>query len=341
MLLNELQSLILKDFKGDAKVSKLSADLRGKVIVVYGSNNLGKTKQASKMKNPIFMPFEEGQNAIHGSLVLNTNSWSQARKHATKLAGKKYIKLLERGEQITLVIDGVENVGRFCRKYIASKYNVNDVADAKGGFGAWQQYEDEMYRWVKSITSLGYTVLFLGHEGYDKDRDKISIKGDKRTVDPIKDIADIVVYLKSNGVDENGQEILSSGYLAETKEYFARSRFTYMDTVIPEYTAENLEKVIVEGIQREIEEKGLDNVSFEEQHQIYESDNMSIEEVKEAIKEKYLTLEEIGEDELDKYGEIVEEHLGDVTVSEATSKQLEALKCILDDLEDLLDELEE
>ena len=114
-----------------------------------------------------------------------------------------------------------------------------------------------------------------------------------------------------------------------------------MDTVIPEYTAENLEKVIVEGIQREIDEKGLESVSFDEQQEIYETEDMSLEEIKEAIKEKYLALEEIGEEELDKYGEIVEEHLGDVTVSEATSKQLEALKCILDDLEDLLEELEE
>ena len=39
MLSNELQTLFNKEFKGEAKVSKLSADLRGKVIVVYGSNN--------------------------------------------------------------------------------------------------------------------------------------------------------------------------------------------------------------------------------------------------------------------------------------------------------------
>lgn len=341
MLSNELQALFNKEFKGEAKVSKLSADLRGKVIVVYGSNNLGKTLQASRMKNPVFMPFEKGMNGVHGAMVLNTRSWSQARKHAKKLAGKQFVKLLQKGEQITLVIDGIENVGRYCREYVASKYDARDIASAKGGYGAWQPYEDEMHSWVDSIISLGYTVMFLGHESYDKDKDKYTIKGDKRNIDPIKDNADIVIYLKSNGTDENGNEIPSSGYLAETKDFFARSRFTCMDTVIPEYTAENLEKTIVEGIQREIDEKGLESVSFDEQQEIYESDEMTIDEVKEAIKEKYLALESMGEEELDKYGEIVEEHLGDITVSEATGKQLEALKCVLNDLEDLLDELEE
>lgn len=342
MLSNELQALINKEFKGEAKVTKLSADMRGKVIVVYGGNNLGKTLQASKMKNPIFMPFEKGLNAVHGAMVLTTTSWRDARKHAKKLAGKKFLKLLQSGEQITIVIDGMESVGLYCRDYISSKYDARDIGSAKGGFGAWQPYEDEMKRWVDSIISLGYTVVFLGHRSFDKKLDKYVIKGDERNIAPIRDNADIVVYLEANGVDDEGKEIHSSGYLAETKDFFARSRFDYMDTYIKDYTAENLEKTIVEGIQREIEAKGLENVSFEEQQEIYEDDEeMTIDEIKEAIKEKYIQLDEMGEDEIIKYGEIVEEHLGDVSVSEATNKQFEALKCILDDLEMFIEELEE
>ncbi len=340
MLSATLQSLVSKEFKGEAKVTKLSADMRGKVIVVYGSNNLGKTMQASRMKNPIFMPFEKGLNAVDGAMVLKTTSWRDARKNAKKLAGKNFLKLLKSGEQITIVIDGMESVGLYCRDYIASKYDARDVASAKGGYGAWQQYEDELKRWVDGLIGLGYTIMFLGHETFSKEKNKYVIKGDKRNIDPIKDNADFVVYLESNGVDENREVIPSSAYLAETDKFFARSRFTHVDTYIEEYTAENLEKTIVEGIQREIDKKGLSNVSFEEQQQIYEDDDdMTIDEVKEAIKEGYLKLDEL--DKLEEYGEIVEEHLGDMAVSEATNKQLEALKCILDDLEALIEELEE
>lgn len=341
MLSNELQALLHKEFKGEATVSKLSADLRGKVIVVYGGNNLGKTLQASRMKNPIFIPFEKGMNGVDGAMVLKTRSWSQARSHVKKLANKKFTKLLQQGEQITVVIDGIESMGRYCRKYIASIHDARDVKSANGGYGAWQSYEDEVWEWVDSIISLGYTVMFVGHQSYDKETDKMTIKGDARNIAPIKDNADIVVYLKSNGIDDEGKEVLSSGYLVETEDYFARSRFTYMDEVIPEYTAENLEKAIVEGIQREIEDKGLENVSFEEQQEIYEEDDRSIDELKEEIKDRYEQIEEMGEDRLDVYDEIIEKHLGESRVSEATNKQIESLRCILNDLDNYLEEIEE
>ncbi|MEG2786441.1 MAG: AAA family ATPase [Romboutsia sp.] len=342
MISKELQEIIGKEFKGEAKFTKLSADMRGKVVVIYGGNNLGKTLQASKMKNPIFMPFEKGLNAVNGAMVLPTTSWKDARKNAKRLGGKKFLKLLQTGEQITIVIDGMESVGLYCRDYIASSYDARDIGAAKGGFGAWQPYEDEMKRWVDSIISLGYTVVFLGHRSLDKKLDKYVIKGDERNIAPIRDNADVVVYLEANGLDDEGKEIHSSGYLAESEDFFARSRFDYMDTYIEDFTAENLEKTIIDGIQREIDEKGIDNTTFEEQQEIYKDTNeMSIDEVKEAIREMYDTISDMGEKELDKYADIVEEHLGDVTVSEATNKQLLSLQCILDDLEMLIEELED
>ncbi len=336
-----IQALLSKDFKEDAKISKISEDLKGKVIVVYGRNNLGKTKQASKLKNPIFIPCEKGLNAISGAVVLKTTSWNDMRRHAKRLSGRKWMDLLKQEGQITIIIDGIEKAGLYCRDYIASKHGVTDVADAKGGFGAWKQYEDEMIRWVDSIISLGYTVVFLGHESYDKKLDKAVIKGDERNIAPIRDNADIVVYLKSNGIDDNGDVVPSSGYLAESDEYFARTRFTYMDTYIEEYTAENLEKVIVEGIKRQNEAEGNVGVSFEEQQEIYASEEEDIEDVKEDIRELYEKLKEITDDE-NIYWDIVEEHLGaDGSVSEATKKQLEALLCIRDDMEFKIEELED
>lgn len=336
-----IQSLLASDFREDAKVSRISEDLKGKIIVVYGSNNLGKTQQASKLKNPIFIPCEKGLNATAGAVVLKTTGWRDMKKHAKRLSGKKWMSLLKEEGQITIIIDGCEKAGLYCRDYIASKHGVTDVADAKGGFGAWKQYEDEMIRWVDSIISLGYTVVFLGHEQYDKKKDKIIIKGDERNIAPIRDNADIVVYLKSNGIDDNGDVIKSSAYLAESDEYFARTRFTYMDTYIEEYTAENLEEAIVQGIKRQNEIEGNVGVSFEEQQEIYTEEEENIEDVKNDIKELLEKLEELTDDE-NIYWDIVEEHLGkDGSVSEANKKQLEALLCIRDDMEFKIEELEE
>ena len=46
------------------QVSVVAKGLEGKVIMIYGGNNVGKTTQAARFKNPVFMPFEKGMNAI-------------------------------------------------------------------------------------------------------------------------------------------------------------------------------------------------------------------------------------------------------------------------------------
>lgn len=335
----ELQKLLNKNFKGDVKISRVNPDLRGKVIILYGGNNVGKTRQSSKFKNPIFLPVEKGLNATNNAMVLKTSNWNDLKKNGRKLAGKDFVNLLKTGEQITIVVDGIERIGNYCKNYLCSKYDVDTIGKANGGFGAWEEYENLVWSWVDNLIGLGYTVVFIGHEKFDKKKDKFIIAGDERAIKPIRDNADIVCYLSSNGTDENNEVIPSSAYLAETDKFFARSRFDYMDTYIECFTADNLEKVVVEGIKKQNEEEGCDNVSFEEQQEIYEEEDITYEEAIQQIKDLYLQFSKTEELE-DIYMDIVEEHLGEgVAVSEATVKQLEALVCIRDDLQEKLDEM--
>lgn len=335
-----LQSLLNKTFKEDVKISRVTPDLRGKVIVLYGGNNVGKTKQSSKFKNPIFLPVEKGLNATNGAVVLKTSNWNDLKRNGRKLAGKEFVNLLKTGEQITIVIDGIERIGNYCKNYLCAKYDVDTVGKANGGFGAWEEYENLVWSWVDNLIGLGYTVVFIGHEKLDKKKDKFIIGGDERAIKPIRDNADIVCYLESNGTDDNNEVIPSSAYLAETDNFFARTRFTHMDTYVETFTAENLEKTIVDGIKLQNKEEGCEDASFEEQQEIYEEEDVTYDEVIEQIKELYQEFSKT-EDLEDVYMDIVEEHLGSgVAVSEATTKQLEALICIRDDLQEKLDEME-
>lgn len=331
---NELMGLFEKEFKDDMKISRVSEDLRGKVIVLYGSNNVGKTLQASRFKNPIFLPCEKGMNAINGAMVLKTNSWNDLKRNGRKLTSKKFVNALKQGMEMTVVIDGMERIGNYVKSYLCDKYEVATIGKANGGYGAWEEYENLVWSWVDSLIGVGYTVVFIGHEKEDKKKDKFVITGDERTIKPIRDNADVVCYIRSNGVDKDGVEIHSSAYLAETEDFFARSRYRYMDTYIEDFTAENLTKVIIEGIRKQNEEEGYENVSFEKQQDIYSVKNETFDEVVEQIKTLY---EKCLDSDLEQdYADIVEEHLGEVAVSEATKKQLEPLKCIRDDLKDLL-----
>jgi hypothetical protein len=336
---NKLQALLQKNFKGEVQVSQVSPDLRGKVIVLYGGNNVGKTSQSAKFKNPIFLPVEKGLNATNGAIALKTSNWSDLKKNAKKLASKEFVELLQSGEQITLIIDGIERIGTYCQNYLCAKYDVDDIGKANSGFGCWKEYDSLVWTWVDGIISLGYTVVFIGHEKYDKKKDKYIIDGDERNIKPIRDNADIVCYIKSNGIDEKNRVIPSSGYLAESDDYFARTRFPYMETFIKEFSAENLEDVIVAGIKKQNKAEGFDNVSFEEQQKVYGTKEDTLESLTAEIKELYEKLEEL--DMVEDYLDIVAEHLGeDGRVSEATAKQLDALICIRDDIQEKLENIE-
>lgn len=330
-------------FKGKVKYSKISADLRGKSIVIYGGNNVGKTSQAARFKNPVFMPFEKGMNAISGALVLQNANWADTKRNIKKLSSRKFKKALESGEQITVIWDGFERAGFYCQRYIEGKYDAFDIADARGGYGAWQQYEKEFWTEVDKLLTLGFTVVFIGHAdigGNKKSKDQIYPKGDKRCVAPIVDNADIVAYIEANGVDEKGNEIPSSAYFVETDEYFARSRFTYVKDSIEVFTAEAFEKAIVEGIKEQLEAEGEEGVTFEEQQEIYAGEDVDHPTLLNQIKELYIEMKEL--QILGDYEAVVEEHLGEgAQVSNTSSKQIEPLLCIRDDLRDIIEEVRE
>lgn len=337
-LSNEIAGLFQQEFKGKAKVSRISADLRGKSIVFYGGNNVGKTTQAASLKNPVFMPFEKGMNAISGALVLQNKSWADVKSNIKKLSGQKFLDVLKKGEQITVIWDGFERAGFYCQKYIEQRYDANDIADARGGFGAWSQYEKEFWTEVDKLLGLGYTVVFIGHADINKaKKDKLFPKGDKRCVAPIVDNADIVVYIEANGVTDKGEEILSSGYMVETSDFFGRCRFPYVDTVIKEFTAENFENTIIDGIQKQLEIEGDSGVSFEEQQEIYEGEEIDHPTLLNDIRDLQKEMKKL--DILDKYEPIVAEYLGEgIRVSETSEKQIEPLILIKEMLQEKVNE---
>lgn len=340
-LSSEIANLFNSTFGSKVKISRISPTLRGKSIVIYGGNNVGKTTQAAKFKNPVFMPFEKGMNAISGALVLQNASWADVKSNIKRLSSRKFTDVLKKGEQITVIWDGFERAGFYCQRYIEQKYDAFDVADARGGFGAWTQYEKEFWTEVDKLLNLGYTVVFVGHAGIGgnkQDKNQIYPKGDKRCVAPIVDNADIVTYIEANGVDDKGKEIPSSAYFIETNQYFARSRFTYVKESIKEFTAESFEKAIVEGIQEQLEAEGEDGVTFEEQQGIYSGEDVDHPTLVGQIKELYKEMKEL--DILVNYEEIITEYLGEgVKVSETSAKQIEPLICIREALQEVIEEV--
>ena len=318
------------------QVSVVAKGLEGKRIMIFGGNNLGKTKQATRMKKPFYLPFEKGVNAIAGVPFVPINSWADFKKVNKQLTS---LATVEKAKELynTIIFDEVEASAKYCQRYINGLYGVSRLKDGNDGFGLWKEYETEYWEEINKLTGAGYTIVFIAHKTENKDG-FILPKGDKRALEPIIDNCDIVVYVKSNGVDEDGKVINSSGYLAQTDEFFARSRFDYIDTYIENFTAENLEEVVIKAIQKQEEAEGVKAVSFNEQKAAFESEKIDFNELMENIGkagEKF-----IDANKADLLVEIVEKYLGKgKKVSECTKGQIEVVSVIYNDMTDVIKEL--
>lgn len=319
------------------QVSQIAYGLEGKTILVYGGNNLGKTNQAIQMPKPYVLACESGLGATSGVAYNKINTWGEFKKVVKQFTNKATVDKAKEMYQ-TIIIDEVYASSVFCQDYCIATFGGGalTLGDGEGKVNLYQMYEKEYFRQINLLVGAGYTVVFIAH-AVEKDG-FISPKGDKRCLNPIIDNCDFVVYLQSNGVDEEGKVIKSSAYLAQTDKFFARSRFTHTDTFIKEYTAANLEKAIIEGIKREEEATGIKSVSYEEQKAQNTSKVYTYEEVMDRLQEAGGKFAESGN--MDILTEIVEGVLGaNKKVSECTKKQIDALTIILDDLTDKAEEL--
>ena len=316
----------------------LSRGLEGKSMLIYGTNSTGKTSQSVRASKPFVIAAESGLNATSGIPFARVTSWAQVKRIINQFTSKSTVDKA-REMYHTIIIDELYATALLCQKYVIATLGEGalTLADGNGKANLYQAYEKEFFETINTLLSASFTVIFIGHEE-KKQGEKIQPKGDKRSVDPVKDFVDYVIYLKSNGVDENKKVIKSSAYLAETDEFFARSRFDGTPTYIKEFTIENLEKAIEIGVKAKEEETGTSAVSFEEQ-----KENTTI--VQHDYEELMDLLQEIGgrfvaSNNMELLTEIVEEVLGaGKKVSECTKKQIEAMNVIYDNLCDKAVEL--
>ena len=320
------------------QVSVVAAGLAGKTIMVYGGNNLGKTYVTTHLSKPFVIACESGLNALSGVRYNRANSWADVKKLVNQLTSKKTV---DKARELydTIIIDEVYASSIFCQDYVCQIHGdgamtLGDNNDPRKNL--YQIYEKEYFRIVNQLLSCDYTVVFIGHaqekDGY------VSPKGDKRCLAPIIDNSDFVIYLSSNGVDDDGNVLLSTAHFAETNSFFARSRFTECVTEITPFTAENLEKVVQDAVLAEAEKSGIQAVTYEEQkaqNTTVEYDFDELMEEIQAIGERF-----INSNKTEELLEVTEGVLGKgKKVSELTKKQISALRIIYDELTDKADEL--
>lgn len=323
------------------QISVVPKGIKGKTMLIYGSNRTGKTAQACQAEKPMYLAFEKGINGIPGIPFMPIQDWADFKKVNRQLTKAKTLEQVREMYQ-TIIFDTVSTAAFMCEQYVIGNAGVTRLNDMNGGFGGWKEYANEFWKEISMLTGCGFTVIFIAHETtrefQNEDGEsysKIYPDGDKRSIDPICNLVDIIAYIKTRGLDPStGEERKSSALLVNTPEYHAGTRFDYMPKYLQEFTMANLEKALEEAITLQEKDRKGSTVDFSKFQKTYEKEEKDFDELVSEIGAFAKKLHELGR--FSEYEELVSENLGQGTkVSEATKKQRQALEVIHDALTEM------
>ena len=209
--------------------SKISRDLKGKFLLIYGQPKTGKSTFGSQLPRALFMNFEQGTNALAGIRSAPILRWTDAKKVLTQLRKPQATEMYD-----SIVVDTASIAWQLCEKYICQRENVDSIRDVPWGQG-WNMLKTEFSEFWREITLLGFGILFIAHSK-DKPTEMRNEDGEAITaVCPdlpnqcytiINSIVDIIGYLQVQmNPDGTSERYL---YTRSTPYVFAGSRYQYL-----------------------------------------------------------------------------------------------------------------
>lgn len=348
----------IREQKQNPKQKKLYAGMEGKILMFYGSNNLGKTFQACSFdpNKTLVLATENGVNAISlGIDPVLIEDAGEFRRIVLQLVDRKNRKELL--ESITyVVIDSVDRITALFETYVIKKYNsdnfskpdfvpITHISDIPYG-GGYSEVNRTVSELMNSLTMAGYCVIFIDHdETNEKYKDKntgeeysytFPRNTSSKSGSIFRDLPDWVFYLTAGGFDERGIEKPSSAYCIRRKHVFARSRYPESAPFIEVFSAENVKKLVKDAVEKRAEKIGAvvvdsfyDTIEIKTTEQIKAEKEAERKETVEKITAYSKTLyKNFPEDTL----KIITSHLGEGKVDEVPVERLSDLKKTLDDL---------
>ena len=248
--------------------SKISRDLKGKFLLIYGQPKTGKSTFGSQLPRALFMNFEQGTNALAGIRSAPILRWTDAKKVLTQLRKPQAKEMYD-----SIVVDTASIAWQLCEKYICQRENVDSIRDVPWGQG-WNMLKTEFSEFWREITLLGFGILFIAHSK-DKPTEMRNEDGEAITaVCPdlpnqcytiINSIVDIIGYLQVQmNPDGTSERFL---YTRSTPYVFAGSRYQYLAPKI-KFGYQELVDAIGDAIDKAVELDGAQVTDHTEVAQI-------------------------------------------------------------------------
>ena len=213
---------------------------------------MGKTTLATQAPGALLLAFERGYNALPGVIAQDITSWVEMRE-VTRELKKPEVK-----EQFkTLVVDTVDLAADYCQKYICNQLGIDNIGDGGWTNNGWAKYKKEFEDVFRSLTQMGYAVIFISHskeksckrkDGTEYTQVTPSLQTSANSI--VENMADVYGYAHPERIDGKPTVILTLRH--EDDSIFCGGRFKYIDNQI-EFNYDSLVKALNEAIDREAE----------------------------------------------------------------------------------------
>lgn len=312
--------------------TKVSKDLKSKIIFFYGDVKSGKTTTASKFPKALIAATEIGTNALNNVFVQPIQKWGDMNRLLKELKKEPVQEKFE-----TIVIDTADNLYDLAEEYVLSQHGVSKIGDIPFGAG-YKETEKIFDKALRQIPMLGYGLVIISHatervltneqgEEYSKIQPTLP-KAPQKVVNRMSDIVGYSTTIKNeDGQDET--RLIMRG----NERVIAGSRWKHTPNSIV-FNYDNLVNAIHDAVEKSSDEDGVQ--ALDEQINHYEKkDKRDFEEAREEL----ISIAQafVESDRLVEFNTVMYDTFDDeLKISDLTAKNQDAVEVLIDELKEKL-----
>jgi hypothetical protein len=201
------------------------------------------------MPKPLILAFERGYNALPGVMAQDVTSWGEMKQVVRQLKDPAVKEMFS-----SIAVDTVDIAGALCEKYVCSQNGVDSLSEIPYGQG-WTKVKKEFEEVFRTITQLGYAVVFISHSKDKTFKNKNGVEYNQIVPtcptsynNIAKDAADIYAYAEK--YTENGEGKVRLILRSPDNSAETGCRFKYIAPII-DFTYNNLVKALNDAIDKE------------------------------------------------------------------------------------------
>lgn len=321
---------------------KVSRDLSGFLVYIFGAGGTGKTTLASQMDRALLLAAERGYNAIPGVMAQDITSWSEMKQVVRELKKPEVKETFK-----SICVDTIDLMADYCEKYICNREGVEKLGDIPWG-GGFKMMKKEFEDTFRTIAQMDYALFFISHS-----KDKLFKREDGTEYNQIvpslspsyneiiRNMSDLQGYAHQTRLDNGRPEVMLT-LRSMDGSVECKSRFKYIEPEIP-FNYEALSKALNDAIEKEAEKNGHQFIT-NERAQVPVAPEYDFDELMGEFRKMIAQIQDAtGDDFTKKWAPkitaITDKYLGKgKKVNDCTADQVEQLVLIVDDLKEAVGE---